>query len=67
MMAMLPVHSAVLSPCIGLCTLDDAGFCRGCYRTGEEIASWLALSHGMREQMMDVILPARAAAHESAQ
>ena len=29
------------SPCIGVCRLDDAtGFCLGCARTGEEIATW---------------------------
>ncbi len=67
MMHMSSVNSAVLSPCIGLCVLDHEGFCQGCYRTGDEIAAWLALSHDMREQMMDVILPARAATREAAQ
>ena len=29
------------SPCIGVCRLDEAtGFCLGCARTGEEIATW---------------------------
>ena len=32
------------SPCIGLCILDpDTGFCKGCYRTIEEIGAWLGL------------------------
>ena len=31
---------AVLSPCIGVCTLDDDGLCEGCLRTTSEIAPW---------------------------
>ncbi|MEM1431302.1 MAG: DUF1289 domain-containing protein [Pseudomonadota bacterium] len=30
-----------VSPCVGLCKLDDAtGYCLGCARTGDEIAGW---------------------------
>ena len=33
------------SPCIGICTVDDAhGFCNGCGRTPQEIAQWPASS-----------------------
>lgn len=32
---------AVPSPCVSLCTLDDAGeFCRGCGRSVAEITGW---------------------------
>jgi len=32
------------SPCVGVCTLDPAmGWCLGCGRTSDEIASWLGL------------------------
>lgn len=35
----------VLSPCIDVCRMDArTGFCEGCLRTLEEIASWSALS-----------------------
>ena len=27
------------SPCIGICLLDDNGYCIGCGRTAEQIAS----------------------------
>jgi predicted Fe-S protein YdhL (DUF1289 family) len=30
----------VASPCNGTCTLNAAGVCLGCGRTGEEIAAW---------------------------
>ena len=28
------------SPCLNICTLDERGVCRGCYRTLDEIAGW---------------------------
>ncbi len=34
-------HFELVSPCVGVCTLDpDSGYCRGCWRTVDEIASW---------------------------
>jgi uncharacterized protein len=36
---------APVSPCNGVCTLDPVShFCRGCWRTIEEIAQWPRLS-----------------------
>lgn len=29
-----------MSPCINICSLDERGICRGCYRSLEEIAQW---------------------------
>lgn len=49
----------VLTPCIGVCTLDPAGYCDGCLRTGDEIASWLSINEAERLHMMNVVLPAR--------
>ncbi len=51
---------AVLSPCIGVCNLDDRGLCEGCHRTGQEIAAWSVLDDATRLHLMDVVLPARA-------
>ena len=51
--------SPVLTPCIGVCTLDPAGYCDGCLRTGNEIAGWMSMSDEQRLHMMDVVLPAR--------
>lgn len=28
------------SPCIGVCKMDDKGFCMGCVRTVDEIRNW---------------------------
>lgn len=49
----------VLTPCIGVCTLDPAGYCDGCFRTGDEIADWLSMSEGGRAYIMEIVLPAR--------
>ena len=32
------------SPCLNICTLDERGVCRGCYRTLEEIAGWIRMT-----------------------
>ena len=55
---------AVLSPCIGICHLDDSGLCVGCFRSGGEIAGWLGMSHAERAHLMNVVLPQREAQHE---
>jgi predicted Fe-S protein YdhL (DUF1289 family) len=52
---------AVQSPCTGVCTLDQNGFCDGCLRTGDEIAGWLAMDDAQREHLMDSVLPEREA------
>ena len=37
----LPESINVVSPCIGVCQLNDAGnYCLGCHRTTEEIGAW---------------------------
>lgn len=32
------------SPCINVCSLDEKGECRGCFRTRDEIGAWIRLS-----------------------
>ncbi len=54
---------ALLTPCIGVCTLAPDGHCDGCFRTGDEIAAWTSLSDAERQRFMDVVLPAREARH----
>jgi predicted Fe-S protein YdhL (DUF1289 family) len=49
----------VQSPCILVCSIDDAtGFCFGCGRTREEIASWMTASEAERIRIVEQ-LPAR--------
>ena len=55
------VFRAVLSPCIGVCTLDEDGLCDGCHRTSHEIARWLQMSDAERLRVMETVLPEREA------
>ncbi|MDP2640370.1 MAG: DUF1289 domain-containing protein [Betaproteobacteria bacterium] len=39
--ALLKQEPEVASPCVNVCRMDTAsGFCEGCHRSLEEIASW---------------------------
>lgn len=49
----------VVSPCIGICTLDrKSGLCLGCKRRIEEIGKWAMLSDAERQAIIDQ-LPSR--------
>jgi hypothetical protein len=36
------------SPCLNICSLDDRGVCRGCFRTLAEIAEWTRMDAAAR-------------------
>lgn len=41
-----------LSPCIGICDIDEAtGHCRGCARTGKEVADWAGSDKGWQAKV----------------
>lgn len=47
------------SPCISVCAIDEAtGFCKGCHRTVEEVASWLYYTDDEKRRVL-AALPAR--------
>lgn len=50
---------AVLSPCTGVCALDEHGYCHGCLRSSAEIARWLQMDDDERLRLMEHVLPAR--------
>jgi len=54
-------YRAILSPCVGICSLDAEGLCEGCHRTTAEIAGWSQMNDDERLQLMDVVLPRREA------
>ena len=58
---MTTVFRAILSPCIGICSLDADGLCEGCSRTSSEIASWVAMGDDERLRLMEQVLPLREA------
>jgi uncharacterized protein len=51
--------SPVLSPCIGVCEVNESGLCLGCFRNLHEIGHWLSYSDAQREYLMETVLPAR--------
>ena len=53
------MKKAILSPCIGVCTLDGRGHCTGCFRSTDEIANWLHYSDAQRARLMNEVLPER--------
>lgn len=57
----IPAYRAVLSPCIGVCTLDAGGYCLGCHRNADEIAAWSQLGDDERLRLMETVLPEREA------
>ncbi|WP_159654504.1 DUF1289 domain-containing protein [Vibrio atypicus] len=34
----------VPNPCVGICTVDEKGYCRGCMRKREERFKWLEMT-----------------------
>ncbi|MEX1995063.1 MAG: DUF1289 domain-containing protein [Steroidobacteraceae bacterium] len=41
------------SPCLNICSLDDRGVCRGCFRTLAEIAEWSRMNAGEQWAVVD--------------
>ncbi len=57
---MTTFHRAVLSPCVGICSLDALGRCEGCLRSTAEITHWSQMSDDERLKVMED-LPLREA------
>ena len=46
--------SAIRSPCIGVCSMDDlTGFCQGCYRTIDEIKNWWEMDKQQQKETIN--------------
>ena len=44
---------AVLSPCIGVCAMNEStGLCEGCYRTIDEIRQWWDMAPDQKSQLL---------------
>jgi uncharacterized protein len=51
------------SPCINICVLDPAsGYCRGCWRTLDEISGWATASATDKERVLRALAERRLAA-----
>jgi predicted Fe-S protein YdhL (DUF1289 family) len=56
--------AAPISPCIAVCQIDPAtGYCRGCWRTIDEIARWLSMTAAEKRGVL-LELPGRRRAIE---
>ena len=58
---MCPSFRAVLSPCVGVCALDEQGLCEGCHRSVGEFARWAQMNDDQRLYLMESVLPLREA------
>ncbi|GAA0405106.1 hypothetical protein GCM10009133_12180 [Cocleimonas flava] len=55
-------QTAVQSPCINICDLDDDSICVGCYRAIEEIAGWGMLDNVEKRDVLELAKKRREAA-----
>lgn len=52
------------SPCISVCQMDaDTHWCRGCYRTIDEIAHWASSDPATRAAVWQALAQRRALVH----
>jgi uncharacterized protein len=50
------------SPCISICAVDEtSGYCKGCYRTVDEVASWLYYNNAQKSDVLDKLRQRREA------
>ena len=63
--AMNPTYRAVLSPCVGICALDEQGICLGCHRSAAEIASWPHMNDDQRLRLMESLQLAETPARQA--
>lgn len=48
-----------MSPCISICVTGSDGYCDGCLRTVEEIATWAGMTYQEQLHIMTVVIPER--------
>lgn len=48
-------HANSTNPCVGICAVDENGFCVGCLRTDEERMQWYNESSDWRESVLKEI------------
>ena len=47
-----PAEEIVLSPCVGICSLDEEDICIGCLRSGNEISRWGYLDNAGKREIL---------------
>lgn len=57
--ALIKQDEEVASPCVNVCRMDaESGYCEGCRRTLDEIASWSTYTAAEKRAVL-ALLPAR--------
>ena len=52
----------IASPCINICEVDaERGWCKGCFRTLEEIANWAQSSDAAKRAVLERLVTRRRA------
>jgi len=52
----ITAQTDIQSPCISVCRMSDStGLCMGCFRTGDEIASWSSAGDGGKRGIWKLI------------
>ena len=46
--------TAVKSPCVAVCALDENDVCLGCYRTASEITDWFMADQQRKREILAV-------------
>jgi uncharacterized protein len=52
----------VISPCVGICSLDENDICIGCYRSGREISDWGVMDNNQRRAVLSSVAEREQAA-----
>ena len=62
-----PARRALTSPCVSMCRIEPAsGWCEGCLRTLDEIASWGSMPETRRAEVWTALAKRRAQRDASA-
>lgn len=48
-------NDVVVSPCVGICALNNDDLCVGCYRTGFEISGWGGMDKNERRAVLELV------------
>ena len=47
--------TAIDTPCVNICVIEEDGLCVGCARTLDEIAGWGTMSAEQRRELMSML------------
>ena len=47
--------NTIISPCVGVCALNNDDICVGCYRAGVEISGWGGMKEDEKRTVLEMI------------